>query len=91
MNFDLTTEQDAILGSIREVLASEVAPFAVAWDRDAHFPFEAMNALGKAGASGIYVPKEYGGQGLDTVSYSSIIEEISSVLPALGITLSAPR
>lgn len=88
MNFDLTTEQNATLTSIKAVLAREVAPSAAKWDRGSVFPDEAVKALGRAGASGIYIPREYGGQGRDTVCYSSVIEEISSVIPALGITFS---
>lgn len=88
MNFDPTPETSEFIDQLREVLEREIAPHAEKWDRDSHFPLEAVRALGKIGASGIYIPTKHGGRGLDTVAYALAIEEISSVVPALGITLS---
>jgi butyryl-CoA dehydrogenase len=88
MNFDPTPAQREFMDQIRTVLADEVAPYAESWDRESRFPEAAVKALGKAGASGVYIPSELGGRGLDTMAYALAIEEISSVLPALGITLS---
>ena len=88
MNFDPTPAQSRFLENVRAVLREHVAPHAERWDREAHFPAEALPAFAAIGATGVYIPLEHGGRGLDTVAYALAIEEISSVLPALGIVLS---
>ncbi len=88
MRFDPSPEQREFLTALRGVIEADVAPSALAWDRAAHVPLEAVHALGAAGASGIDTPPEWGGRGLDAVSFALAIEEISSVLPALGLHFS---
>jgi alkylation response protein AidB-like acyl-CoA dehydrogenase len=88
MNLDPSPEQARFLDQVRAVARERVAPHAEAWDRGRRFPSEAVAALAAIGALGVYVPREHGGLGLDTVAYALAVEEISSVLPALGIILS---
>jgi len=88
MNFDPTPEQQAFLDEVRALVRERIAPHALRWDQDAHWPAEVLPDLARAGLFGIYAPREYGGGGLDTVSYALAIEELSSELPALAIALS---
>ena len=88
MNFDPTPEQSAFRAGVRAALREHVAPHAERWDREAHFPAEALPAFAALGATGVYIPAADGGRGLDTVAYALAIEEIASVLPALAIVLS---
>ena len=84
MNFDPTSAQAAFAATIREAVARELTPHALAWDRDGHVPLSAVRALGALGVSGILAPPDFGGRGLDTVAYALALEEIARELPALA-------
>ena len=88
MNFDPTPEQSEFVSEIRAVVREHLAPHADAWDREGDLPQAMIQAFARVGGCGIYIPREHGGRGLDTVAYALAIEEISAELPALGITLS---
>jgi alkylation response protein AidB-like acyl-CoA dehydrogenase len=88
MNFEPTSDQQRFRDEVRALVAEHVRPHAAAWDHEGRFPSEVLPAFAAAGALGVYIPREHGGRGLDTVSYALAIEEISSELPALGIALS---
>jgi len=75
--FELTPEQEAIRATARAFAEREVAPHAAQWDRDEHFPAELIPRLAEVGFLGAPVPVEYGGMGLDAVSYAVVIEEIA--------------
>ena len=74
----LTQEQEMIRDAMRSFSRERLAPFAAEWDRTAHFPREALAALGRLGALGVAVPEEWGGAGLDTVSLAITLEEIAA-------------
>src|SRR5258705_13253977 len=88
MNFDPTPEQQKFLDDVCVLVKERIAPGSARWDAEAIWPAEVLPDLARAGLFGIYAPREYGGRGLDTVSYALAIEEISSELPALGIAIS---
>ena len=65
---------------------NEVKPLAQEVDETEHFPEETVKKMQKLGFMGIPVPKEYGGQGCDPLTYAMCVEELSKfvVLPALS-------
>ena len=87
--FDLTADQRALLGPLREFLRSEVAPGAVERDRDGGFPHDIVRQLGAMGVFGLQVPERYGGAALDTVTAARIIEEIGAVDGSLCLTVAS--
>ena len=74
----LTPEQAGIRDTARAFAAERLKPFAADWDRDAHFPREALTEMGKLGFLGMMVPEEYGGAGADHVAYALALEEIAA-------------
>jgi len=93
MDFSLADHQVLIRDTVREFMRSEVRPHVKDWERDAHFPVEAVKRLGELGCCGMLMPEEWGGPGLDTISYVLMLEEIAKVhtalSTALGVTNSA--
>src|SRR6185295_6021691 len=63
---------------MRSFAQAELAPNAARWDRDHHFPRDALQALGALGALGMVVAEEWGGAGLDYVSLAVALEEIAA-------------
>jgi alkylation response protein AidB-like acyl-CoA dehydrogenase len=66
-----------------------VAPYAQEWDRDERFPHEIVPKLAALGLLGIRIPAEYGGSGMDTVSYAICVEEIAKVDGSLALTVAS--
>ncbi|HVL33784.1 MAG TPA: acyl-CoA dehydrogenase family protein [Actinomycetota bacterium] len=77
MDFDLTPEQELIRKTARDFAEREIMPHAAEWDRQETFPWEALEKMKKIGFLGAPFPVEYGGMGVDAVSYALIIEEIA--------------
>ena len=76
MDFALTDEQRLIKETARDFTDKEIAPRARDNDRNAHFDIELVAKLAAQGYLGAIVPQEYGGAGLDYLSYGLIVEEI---------------
>lgn len=74
----LNEQQRMIRDSVREFARERLAPNAAAWDREHHFPAEAIREMGEMGLMGIFVPEQWGGAGLDYVSLALAIEEIAA-------------
>lgn len=72
----LTEEQILIRSSIRDFVKKEISPYIEDWAERAHFPYEIVKKFGDIGAFGPTIPVEYGGGGLDYVSYGLIMQEI---------------
>ncbi|WP_313798247.1 acyl-CoA dehydrogenase [Cytobacillus sp.] len=89
MNFDLTSEQEMILKTIREFADEEVAPGALDRDRNKEFPIDIFKKMSDLGLMGLPFPEEYGGAGADTVSFAIVTEELSRACGSTGITYSA--
>ena len=89
MNFDLTTEQQAIRDTCRDFAREVVAPAAVALDREHKFGYDIVRQMGELGLFGLPFPEEYGGAGADFLSLCLAIEEISRADTGVGITLEA--
>lgn len=88
MDLELTEEQKAIRDLARDFAEKEIAPIAARIDETGEFPRETVKKLGELGLMGIEVPQEYGGGGLDCLSYVLAIEEVSKVCAAHGTIMS---
>jgi len=88
MNFKITDTQQMVRDSIREFAETEVAPTAAARDESEEFPSEAVQKLGELGFMGVNVAEEYGGSGLDNVSYAIAVEELARVDASTAIIVS---
>src|SRR5437773_1460089 len=93
MDFSLNDHQKLIRDTVRQFMETEVRPFVKEWEKQEKFPAEAIHKLGEMGCCGMLVPEEWGGPGLDTVSYVLMMEEVARVYTAistaLGVTNSA--
>lgn len=88
MKFDLTEDQLAVRDAARDFAESEIKPSAVERDLNAEFPADIIKQLGEMGFMGMMVKPEYGGAGMDTVSYVLAIEEISKHDASVGVIMS---
>jgi alkylation response protein AidB-like acyl-CoA dehydrogenase len=86
---DLTDEQRALRGLLREFGGAEIAPFAAAWDRAGSFPAGTIRKLGELGVMGLPFPQEYGGVGAGTLSMAIALEELARVDSSVAITVAA--
>src|SRR5918994_1309456 len=80
-------EQREIKERAAEFADDEVAPHAADLDREDRVPFETLEKMADAGLMGLCVPEEYGGAGVDFLSYCLLIEEISRADAGVGVTL----
>ena len=76
MDFALAPEQELIRRTAREFCDAEIAPHAAAWDREEAIDRALVGKLADVGFLGAAIPEEHGGMGLDTVSYTLVVEEI---------------
>ena len=88
MDTRFTPEQQQIRELCREFAAKELIPNARRWDEEHHFPADTVKKLGELGLLGIAVPTEWGGAGMDSVSYALAMEEISRGCASTGVTMS---
>ncbi len=88
MNFDLKEEHVMLRDTAREFAQTEVAPSAIKRDIKGEFPADIIKKLGELGFWGMMVPTEYGGAGLDTISYVLALIEISKVDASVGLIMS---
>lgn len=89
MYFKTTPEHESFRKKVREFAETEVKPIAFMLDQNNEFPTEAVKKMGELGLMGIPYPKEYGGAGLDVISYAIAVEELSRVDGGTGVILSA--
>ncbi|MGQ9600417.1 MAG: acyl-CoA dehydrogenase [Anaerolineae bacterium] len=88
MDFNLTEEHKMIQAMARDFAQKEIAPIAARIDEEAIFPVETVKRMGELGFMGIEVPEEYGGAGMDTISYVLAVIEISKVCASHGVIMS---
>src|SRR5256885_14878276 len=93
MDFSLKDHQKLIRDTVRQFMETEVRPLVKELECEEKFPLEIIKKLGEMGCCGMLVSDEWGGPGLDTVSYVLMLEEVSRVYTAmstaLGVTNSA--
>ncbi len=89
MDFTLSKKHEMARQLFKEFAETEVAPLAQETDETEQFPEETVKKMGKSGFLGIPVPKEYGGQGADILTYIMCVEELSKVCGTTGVVVSA--
>jgi butyryl-CoA dehydrogenase len=93
MDFSLTDHQKLIRDTVRRFMEAEVRALVTELEREEKFPLDLLKRIADMGCCGMLMPEEWGGPGLDTVSYVLMIEEVARVYTAmstaLGVTNSA--
>ncbi len=89
MDFELTEAQQKVKALVRDFAERELKPVASEIDKEGRFDWNVLKKAGQLGLMGLTIPKEYGGAGVDTISYAIAIEEISKVSGSWGLTLAA--
>ncbi|GAB3269189.1 acyl-CoA dehydrogenase family protein [Larkinella harenae] len=88
LNFNLTEEHLAVREAARDFTHTELLPGVIERDNAAKFPAEQVRRMGELGFLGMMVPPDYGGGGMDTVSYVIAMEEISKVDASCSVIMS---
>ncbi|MCE5336744.1 MAG: acyl-CoA dehydrogenase family protein, partial [Desulfobacteraceae bacterium] len=88
MNFDLTDEQTMIQDMARKFAEREIKPVAAEFDRTHAHPAEICRKMGELGLMGVTIPEEYGGAGMDYISYAIALIEISKACASCGVIMS---
>ena len=89
MDFTLSKKHEMARTLFKEFAENEVKPLAQETDENEQFPVETVEKMAKYGFLGIPVPKEYGGQGCDPLTYAMCVEELSKVCGTTGVIVSA--
>ena len=89
MDFTLSKEHEMARTLFKEFAEKEAKPLAQEIDENHRFPRETVDKMAKLGFLGIPVPKEYGGQGCDPLTYVMCVEELSKVCGTTGVIVSA--
>lgn len=88
MNFELTEEQKMIKQMARDFAQNELLPVAAELDEKSEFVSRHLPKMAELGLMGMMVPEEFGGSGLDTLSYIVALEEISAGCASTAVTMS---
>ncbi|MGM4987494.1 isobutyryl-CoA dehydrogenase [Tardiphaga sp. 841_E9_N1_2] len=88
MQFALDEEQTAIRDMAREFAAEKIAPFALKWDEDKHFPKEVMREAALLGMGGIYIRDDVGGSALTRFDAALIFEALATGCPTTSAFIS---
>jgi butyryl-CoA dehydrogenase len=88
LNLELTEEQQLLQKSVREFAEAEVKPLAKEIDETGRFPRDIFKKAAELGLTGVAMPEQYGGAGMDHISYAIVIEEISRACASTGVILS---
>ena len=89
MEFGLDKKHSMARSLFREFAENEVKPLAQEVDETEQFPVETVEKMARYGFLGIPIPKQYGGQGADILTYAMCVEELSKVCGTTGVIVSA--
>ncbi|GAA4779909.1 acyl-CoA dehydrogenase family protein [Citricoccus nitrophenolicus] len=84
----ITEDQQALVDAVRDFATERIAPHALEWDEQKHFPVDVLAEAGELGLGGIYVGEEHGGAGLERKDAVLIFEELAKADPALAAYIS---
>ncbi len=84
----MNDNQKMIRNMVRDFAEKEIEPVAAELDEKEEYPHDILKKMAKLGLLGILIPTEYGGAGLDTISYAIVIEEISKKCASTGVITS---
>ena len=87
MNF-YSEEHELVRNTARKFAEKHLKPGVIERDENAEFPFEQVKMMGELGFMGVMVPERWNGAGMDTISYTLIIEELSRVDASAGVIVS---
>ncbi len=88
IDFSLTEEQDLLIEQVRRFAEERIRPGVEERDREHRFPEEIVAEMGELGLLGMLIPEEYGGAGVDPLTYVLAVEEIARVCPSTAVTMS---
>jgi len=88
MDHLLNEQQLEVRQAIRDFAEQEIRPTVAARDASGEFPGDIVKKLGELGFMGVNTPEEFGGAGMDTVTYCIVVEELSRVDPAVAVIVS---
>jgi butyryl-CoA dehydrogenase len=88
MDFELTEEQRMVQIMTRAFAEKELKPVASQLDHDGVYPLDQLKKLGEMGLMGVFMPEEFGGAGMDMLSYVTALEEVSKAWASLGTIMS---
>jgi butyryl-CoA dehydrogenase len=88
MDFSLNDHQKLTRDTVRQFVENEVRPGVRERDREGRFPVEEIKKIAELGCCGMLAPEEWGGPGLDTISYVLMLEEVARVDAAMATSLS---
>ena len=88
MDFSLTDDQRMIRENVRRFMETEVRPLIRCYDHEEKFAGAEIRRLGELGCCGMLIPEEWGGAGLDTISYVLMLEEVARVDASIAVALS---
>ena len=86
--FDLPDDHRTIRDMARQFGAEQIAPHALDWDRERHFPIDTMREAAKLGMAAISIPEDYGGAALDRLAQVLIFEGLAEACPTTSAFLS---
>jgi short-chain 2-methylacyl-CoA dehydrogenase len=89
MNILIKEEHKRLIAKIREFAETKVKPVIIQYDEKEEFPVELIKELGRLNVFGMHVPKKYGGQGADTLSYIMVVEELAKIDSSVAASLTA--
>lgn len=89
MDFTLSKEHEMMRGLFRDFAQNEVKPLAQEIDETERFPMETVEKMAKYGFMGLPIPREYGGQGCDSLAYAMCVEELAKVCGTTSVIVSA--
>lgn len=89
MDFQLDKEHEMARSLFKDFAEKEVKPLAIETDETENFPRETVTKMQKYGFMGIPIPKEYGGQGCDPLTYVMCVEELAKVCGTTSVIVSA--
>lgn len=89
MEFELNQEQKMYQRAVRDFCEGELKPYAAEVDQTGELRWEAIRKMRSLGLTGLQVPEEYGGAGLDTMSVAIVMEEVGRACGSTGLSLAA--
>jgi len=89
MNFELSQDHKVLQSAVRDFVVKEIKPIAMKIDEEHMIPDTLVAKMGAMGFLGSYLPEEYGGAGLDMLSYAIVVEEVSKACGSSGVLISA--
>jgi alkylation response protein AidB-like acyl-CoA dehydrogenase len=89
MDFELNETQKQVKKIVRDYAEERIKPLVAEYDEKEEMPLDIIKELGEMGFLGITIPEEYGGAGMSTMEYATIVEELSRVDPSIGLTIAA--